>query len=134
RTTEFEKGFPIHQSKHGDHWEPDPLISDDQCVIINVKDRGLVICTGCGHSGIINIIRHAQTLTGVQQIYAVVGGFHLTGMLFEPIIPVTVAALKQINPRYVMPGHCTGWSATHQIARALPEAFIANSVGTTLVL
>src|SRR5258708_10430966 len=59
RTTDFEKGFPIHQAKRNSHWEPDPLIHDDQCAIINVRGKGLVICTGCGHSGIINIIRHA---------------------------------------------------------------------------
>lgn len=134
RTTDFEKGFPLHQTKRNGHWEPDPVIHDDQCAIINVKGKGLVICTGCGHSGIINIIRHAQALTAVKQIYAVIGGFHLTGRLFEPIIPPTIAALKEINPRYVMPGHCTGWMATHQIARAMPDAFIPNSVGTTLVL
>ena len=134
RTTDFEKGFPIHHARHDKKWEPDPLIMDDQCAIINVRGKGLVIVTGCGHSGIINIIRHAQALTGVRSIYAVVGGFHLTGGLFEPIIPATIAALEKIKPRYLMPGHCTGWSATHQIARAMPEAFIPNSVGTTLIL
>ncbi len=67
-------------------------------------------------------------------MYAVMGGFHLTGGLFEPIIPATIEALQQIGPRYVVPCHCTGWSATHQIARAMPEAFIPNSVGTTFVL
>jgi 7,8-dihydropterin-6-yl-methyl-4-(beta-D-ribofuranosyl)aminobenzene 5'-phosphate synthase len=64
----------------------------------------------------------------------VIGGFHLTGALFEPIIPTTVTALQEIKPRYVMPGHCTGWAATHQIARTMPEAFIPSSVGTTLLL
>ncbi len=107
---------------------------DDQCAILNVRDKGLVIVTGCGHAGIVNTIRNAQALTGVQQVYAVVGGFHLSGRLFERIIPDTVAALQQIGPRYLMPGHCTGWVATHQLARAMPDAFIANSVGTTLVL
>ena len=134
RTTAFEKGFAVHQALRHGQWEPDPLISDDQCAIVNVRGKGLVIVTGCGHSGIINIIRHAQALTGVQTVHAVVGGFHLTGALFLPLIPPTVAALEHIQPRYVMPGHCTGWAATHQIARALPDAFIANSVGTTLAL
>jgi 7,8-dihydropterin-6-yl-methyl-4-(beta-D-ribofuranosyl)aminobenzene 5'-phosphate synthase len=134
RTTDFEKGFPIHYAQRHDSWEPDPLIMDDQCAIINVRDEGLVIISGCGHSGIINTIRNAQAITGIHKIYAVIGGFHLTGGLFEPIIPATITALKEIEPRYVMPGHCTGWSATHQIARAMPEAFIPNSVGTTLVL
>jgi 7,8-dihydropterin-6-yl-methyl-4-(beta-D-ribofuranosyl)aminobenzene 5'-phosphate synthase len=134
RTTEFERGLPGHQSRRNDRWEPDPFIMDDQCAIINVRGKGLVIVSGCGHAGIINIIRHAQALTGVQSIYAVIGGFHLTGALFAPIIPPTVAALKKIEPRYLMPGHCTGWSAMHHIASAMPEAFIPNSVGTTLVL
>jgi len=134
RTTDFEKGFPIHYAHRDNTWVQDPLIMDDQCAIINVRDKGLVVITGCGHSGIINIIRHAQTLTGVNKVYGVIGGFHLTGGLFEPIIPATIKALQQIAPQYVVPCHCTGWSATHQIAQAMPEAFIPNSVGTTFVL
>ena len=134
RTIDFERGFPIHYAKRHDHWEPDPLIMDDQCAIIHVRDKGLIVITGCGHSGIINIIRNAQAITGIQKIYAVIGGFHLTGGLFEPIIPATIAALKAIKPRYVMPGHCTGWFATHKISQAMPEAYIPNSVGTTLIL
>lgn len=134
RTTEFEKGFPGHQAMRKGRWEPDPLVVDDQCAIINVLGKGLVILTGCGHSGIINTIRHAQALTGVQSVYAVIGGFHLTGAFLAPMIPPTVAALEKINPRYLMPGHCTGWSAMHHIACAMPEAFLPISVGTTFVL
>jgi 7,8-dihydropterin-6-yl-methyl-4-(beta-D-ribofuranosyl)aminobenzene 5'-phosphate synthase len=133
RTTEFEKGFTGHMAKRDGAWGPDPLIRDDQCAIVNVRDRGLVIVTGCGHAGIVNIVRHAQALTGVQPIHAVVGGFHLTGGLFEPIIPATVAALRAIGPRYLVPGHCTGWSAALQLAQALPQAYLPNSVGTTYV-
>lgn len=133
RTTAFETGFPIHFAHRDGEWEPDPFIHDDQCAILNVRGKGLVVVTGCGHSGIVNIIRHAQTLTGVQSIHAVIGGFHLTGGLFERIIPPTIAALREIGPRYVVPGHCTGWSAIHQIARAMPDAFVATSVGTTYV-
>jgi len=134
RTTEFEKGFPSHQAKRNNQWETDSLVMDDQCVIINVRGKGLVIITGCGHSGIINTIRHAQALTGIQSIYAVIGGFHLTGALLAPMIQPTVAALVKIKPRYLMPGHCTGWSAIHQIAHAMPDAFLPISVGTTFVL
>ena len=134
RTTEFETGFPGHQALRQGQWEADPLIHDDQCAIIRVRGKGLVVISGCGHSGIINVLRHAQELTGVTQLYAVVGGFHLTGAAFAPRIPATIAALQQMQPRWLMPGHCTGWAATHQIARAMPEAFIANSAGTTLTL
>jgi 7,8-dihydropterin-6-yl-methyl-4-(beta-D-ribofuranosyl)aminobenzene 5'-phosphate synthase len=134
RSTEFEQGFPIHFAKRHESWEPDPLIMDDQCAIINVRHRGLVIITGCGHSGIVNTIYHAQRLTGINTVFAVIGGFHLTGRIFEPIIPATIKALQKIGPRVVVPGHCTGWKATHQIAMAMPEAFVPNSVGTTLRL
>ncbi len=134
RTTEFETGFKAHYSKRNGNWEPDPLIMDDQCAILNLRGKGLVVVTGCGHAGIINILRYARQLTGVEAVYAVVGGFHLTGALFEPLIPPTIAALQEIKPRYVMPGHCTGWIAIQRIAQAMPEAFIPSSVGTTLQL
>lgn len=133
RTTDFETGFPIHYAKRSGQWEPDPLIHDDQCAIVNLRDKGLVVVTGCGHSGIVNILLHAQALTGVGRIHAVVGGFHLTGAAFEPRIAPTIAALQTLEPRYLVPGHCTGWRATQEIARTLPDAYIPNSVGTALV-
>lgn len=133
RTTDFETGFPLHYTKRNDQWENDPLIKDDQCVIVNVRGQGLVIITGCCHSGVINTIRYAQALTNSQKVYAVLGGFHLTGGIFEKIIPTTIAELQKINPTYLMPGHCTGWSAIHQITQSMPKAFIPNNVGTTLV-
>ncbi|HTY56740.1 MAG TPA: MBL fold metallo-hydrolase, partial [Candidatus Binataceae bacterium] len=134
RTTDFETGFPIHHAKVDGHWQPDPMIHDDQAVIVNLKDKGLVVLTGCGHAGVINTIRHAQTLTGIDQIHAVIGGFHLSGAIFEPVIAPTIAALKEIRPQMVVPAHCTGWRATHAIAREFPDAFVQNSVGTCFVL
>lgn len=134
RSTEFEKGFPIHYAHIESRWQPDPLIHDDQALVLHVKGKGLVVLTGCGHAGAINIIRQAQDLTGIQKVYAVIGGFHLTGALFEPIIPATVAALKEASPRLIVPAHCTGWRAVHAIAAEMPEAFVQNSVGTTLIL
>ena len=134
RATPFERGFPIHYARIADQWEQDPLIHDDQAVVVHVQGKGLVILTGCGHAGAINTIRHAQQLTGIQKVYAVIGGFHLTGALFEPIIPPTLAALKEISPAVIVPAHCTGWKATHALARELPEAFVPNSVGTRFML
>ena len=109
---------------------------DDQCAIMNLRDKGLVIVTGCGHSGIVEYDsqRSAPYRYRDPLVHAVVGGFHLSGALFEPRIAATIDALQAIGPRYVLPGHCTGWAATHRIARAMPDAFIANSVGTTLLL
>jgi 7,8-dihydropterin-6-yl-methyl-4-(beta-D-ribofuranosyl)aminobenzene 5'-phosphate synthase len=134
RSTPFEEGFPIHYARLEGQWRPDPLIHDDQAIVLHVKNKGLVVLTGCGHAVVINTIRHAQQLTGVQKVYAVIGGFHLTGALFERIIPPTVAALKELSPAVIVPAHCTGWKATHALARELPEAFVPNSVGTRFLL
>src|ERR671924_1246293 len=104
RTTEFEKGFPIHYSEINSTWQSDPLIHDDQALVVNVRNKGLVVLTGCGHAGAINSIRYAQKLTGVDTVYALLGGLHLSGAIFEPIIPRTVDGLKTIAPRLLMPG------------------------------
>jgi 7,8-dihydropterin-6-yl-methyl-4-(beta-D-ribofuranosyl)aminobenzene 5'-phosphate synthase len=134
RTTEFEKGFPIHYSEIDGTWQSDPLIHDDQALVVNVREKGLVVMTGCGHAGAINSIRYAQKLTGVEKVYSMLGGLHLTGAVFEPIIAPTLEALKDIAPRLVMPGHCTGWKAIHAFAREFPEAYVQGSVGTRLVI
>jgi len=155
RLTSFERGWPAHWACRNGHWEPDPWIRDDQSLVVHVQGHGLVVLTGCAHAGIVNTLRHAQAITGVHPVHAVLGGFHqragrdwrrpaavhpvhavlggfhLGGSHFEPIIEPTVAALTELNPRYLMPCHCTGWRAIHRIAAALPEAFRVNSVGTT---
>jgi 7,8-dihydropterin-6-yl-methyl-4-(beta-D-ribofuranosyl)aminobenzene 5'-phosphate synthase len=99
-----------------------------------VGDKGLVVITGCGHSGIVNIVRYARKLTGIDRVYAVIGGFHLNGPLFEPIIPATCQALAEMAPAVIVPAHCTGWRATHALAATFPDAFIPNSVGTRFEL
>jgi len=134
RTTDFEKGFPVHQALRDGAWTPDPLILDDQAVVANVRGKGLVVLTGCGHSGIVNIVRHAQKLTGETRVAAVVGGFHLNGPVFAPIIPATIEALQAIAPSMIVPGHCTGYEAVRAISLAMPEAFVVNSVGTRYVI
>jgi 7,8-dihydropterin-6-yl-methyl-4-(beta-D-ribofuranosyl)aminobenzene 5'-phosphate synthase len=134
RTTSFEKGSPTQVAWIDDKWQPDPWIHDDQAVIINVKDKGLIVLTGCGHAGVVNTLKHARDLTGVGDIHAVIGGFHLTGPIFEPIIVPTVEALKEFNPSIIVPEHCTGWRAMHLIAKEFPDAFIPNSVGTRMVI
>jgi len=133
RINNFEKGFPNHYSELDGSMASDPLIKDDQAVILNVKNKGLVVLTGCGHAGIINTLDYAKELTGVDTIYAVIGGMHLTGGIFEPIIPSTIKELERLRPKFVVPCHCSGLKAMNEIARSMPDAFIQNSVGTNYV-
>ncbi|MHA6794886.1 MBL fold metallo-hydrolase [Pseudonocardia bannensis] len=134
RTTEFERGLPNHEAWRDGRWEPDPLILDEQALVVHVRGRGLVVLTGCGHAGAVNIARHAMRLTGVDRLHALLGGFHLTGPAFEPVIEPTVAAFAEMAPDVLVPAHCTGWKAQHRLAATLPTAFVPNAVGTSFTL
>ncbi|MBI5118089.1 MBL fold metallo-hydrolase [Candidatus Poribacteria bacterium] len=133
RVTEFEFGFPIQYAVVDGVEQHDPLTPDDQALIVAVRGKGLVVISGCAHSGIVNTLRYARELTGIEKAHAVVGGFHLSGFMYETIIEPTVAALAEISPNFLAPTHCTGWKAIHEFAKRAPEAFIQNSVGTTLL-
>lgn len=131
RLTDYEQGFPLQFAQSHTGWDKDTWIWDDQAIVIKVRGKGLVVLSSCSHSGVINVLRHAQRMTGEQHIHGFVGGLHLTGGLFEPILPATMDDLVEISPEIIVPGHCTGWKATHAVARALPDAYAASNVGTT---
>jgi 7,8-dihydropterin-6-yl-methyl-4-(beta-D-ribofuranosyl)aminobenzene 5'-phosphate synthase len=131
RKTEFEKGFPrAFYEKDGELlWDP---IEEDTAVVANLNGKGLVVLSGCAHSGIINTVAHARQTTGQEQIHAVMGGFHLTGADFEPIIEPTSRELKKLNPAYIIPTHCTGRKAVMHLEREMPEKFLLNMSGTKM--
>ena len=129
RETSFEKGFLQHRTLREGIWQPDPLILDDRAVVFNVKGKGLVVISGCAHAGIINTISYAQRISGIMKTYAVMGGFHLSGKENESRIDQTVKELVRISPKLIVPSHCTGWRGMCAIAKALPGAFVWNSVG-----
>jgi 7,8-dihydropterin-6-yl-methyl-4-(beta-D-ribofuranosyl)aminobenzene 5'-phosphate synthase len=133
RTTEFEKGMPNALIERDGNLEPDP-IKDDQALVMHLKDRGLVVISGCSHTGIVNTVRYAKKLTGVDKIHAVLGGFHLSGAFFEKILDQTIRELKALSPAVVVPMHCTGRKAMEQFSREFPSAFVLNSVGSKITL
>lgn len=137
RETSFEKGFPFQYAENThendkNNLVPDPLVKDDQAIVINVRNKGLIILTGCGHAGVINSINYAKKITEVDKIYAVIGGFHLPadGGIYEEAIDPTLKKLQKANPEYIVPCHCTGWKATNKIIDLMPEKFIQSGVGT----
>ncbi len=133
RVTSFEQGLPNAVLERNGKIEKDP-ISDDQALVINLKEKGLVVIAGCSHAGIINTIFYARKMTGIERIHAVVGGFHLSGPYFEKIIDQTLGELQKIRPQFLSPMHCTGWKAIQQMSQAFPEEFILNSVGSMITL
>lgn len=131
RKTEFEKGMPNACFKEGGVEKRDP-IEDDTSIAVNLKGKGLVVLSGCAHSGIVNTVNYAGSITGIDKVHAVMGGFHLSGPLFEPIIGRTIEEIKKIDPAYIIPCHCTGRNASICIEREMPDRFILNMSGTKL--
>jgi len=129
RVTGFEKGLPNASMERNGKVEPD-IIRDDQSIVIKIKKKGLVIISGCGHAGIINTVFYAKKITGIDKIHAVLGGFHLSGPIFEPIIEKTIIEFKKIKPEVIIPMHCTGWEAIKRFSEEFPSSFALNSVGT----
>lgn len=98
-----------------------------------VKSKGLVVLTSCSHRGVINTIRQAQAVSGVQKVHAVIGGFHIVPPLDDTYIRQVVATLKEINPEYLIPGHCSG-DRFYDLARnELGDKVIHSAVGTRFV-
>jgi 7,8-dihydropterin-6-yl-methyl-4-(beta-D-ribofuranosyl)aminobenzene 5'-phosphate synthase len=134
RTVDFEKGLTHSVIYREGAWQPDPLILDERALVFNLRDKGLVVVSGCAHAGIINTVRYAQKVTAKTEVYAILGGFHLAGKEFEKRINATLQELKQINPKLIVPCHCTGWRAINTVNKAFPEAFVFNSVGNRYLL
>ncbi len=113
----------------------DDAVIDDQAVVVNVAGKGLIVMTACGHAGVINTIRQAQRVTGVDRVHAVMGGFH-TGF---PGVPAenaarTIEALAEFSPQIVAPMHCSGLRTIALAMDAFPDQFVHNVAGTTIVV
>jgi 7,8-dihydropterin-6-yl-methyl-4-(beta-D-ribofuranosyl)aminobenzene 5'-phosphate synthase len=128
RVTEYEKGFPGHVKQlPGGTWEADPWIMDERFLVVNVRDKGLVVFSACSHAGIINVLKHAQTLFPAIPLYAVMGGFHLSGKSVEKIIPQTVKDMEQFNLKMIIPAHCTGWRAVNALENMFGDSTVVPS-------
>lgn len=133
RTTAYEEGIPgAYMEKEG-RLQPDPIV-DDQSLVAHLRGKGLVLITGCCHAGLINTLRYAQKITGIDDVHAILGGFHLSGPAFAPIVEQTIDELQRIAPEVIVPMHCTGWKSTRRLAEAFERGFVLNSVGTTCIL
>ena len=124
---------PLHFTKEeregklvfDNHW-------GEHATCFNVKDRGLVVISSCGHAGLINSIRQAQAVSGVQKVHAAMGGFHLSPAP-EPYIAQTVQALKELDVDYIIPMHCSGAGFIRAVQRDLPDRFIMSYTATRYI-
>jgi len=136
RITSYEKGFPGHKrrSESGESWEDDPLIMDERFLAVHVRSKGIVVFTACSHAGVVNVLKHAQASFPSIPLYAVTGGFHLSGGN-EKIIAESVKDIGAFGLKLIAPGHCTGWRAVNALVNAYGDAIVAPSaVGKIFVI
>ncbi len=108
REMPFEKVAGFYTTKEGIYSQD--LIQGDQAMIVNIEGKGLVVVSGCAHSGIINTTKYAQKITGIEDLYAVIGGFHLNGADKDHMALMAKEMVK-LDPEILRPGHCTGTKA-----------------------
>ena len=111
-------------------------IVDDQhyhehATCFNVKDRGLVVLSSCGHVGIVNSAKQAQEVSGVQKVHALVGGFHL-GATADDQLKKVIEEIKALNPDVIVPMHCSGDNFARAVRETMPDKLIQPSTGARL--
>ena len=135
RVTPYEVGIRggMRFSEAEGHWTSDEVIADERMVMCNLKGKGLVVFTGCSHAGVINVSKHAIDLGQGLPLYAVVGGFHLADNHPEKL-EKSLADLKSLEPKVLMPGHCTGYKFKFLIEQSMPSVLAPSFCGTTYIL
>ena len=132
RVTGYEPGMPtqVRLGADGATWEPDTVLYDERYVAVNVKHRGVIVFTACSHAGVINVLKDARNVFGDVPLYAVMGGFHLSGAETESIIPETIRDMQSFGLKRIVPGHCTGYRAVYELLRTFgPSVIVPSAVG-----
>ena len=102
---------------------------DEHATCYVVQGRGLVVISSCGHSGIVNTVKSAMAVSGVDKLHAVLGGFHL-GIAPNDYIEHTVAELKALAPDVLVPMHCTGKGFIAAALREMPQQTVLTNTGS----
>jgi 7,8-dihydropterin-6-yl-methyl-4-(beta-D-ribofuranosyl)aminobenzene 5'-phosphate synthase len=136
RETSYETGLPGHHTWHDGRAASDPEIHDERFLAARVRGRGTTVFSACSHAGIVNVGLEARRLLPGTPVDVLLGGYHLAGAGVEPRIDQTVKDLADlVQPRFVAPGHCTGWRAATALADAFgPTGYAPSAVGTRYVL
>jgi 7,8-dihydropterin-6-yl-methyl-4-(beta-D-ribofuranosyl)aminobenzene 5'-phosphate synthase len=95
--------------------------------------KGVVMFTGCSHRGVVNATREAiSLLDGKVLLYAVLGGYHLA-TYNDVMVKETVRDLKAMDPKVLLPGHCSGWRVKFEIEKEMPGRLVPCTVGSKII-
>jgi 7,8-dihydropterin-6-yl-methyl-4-(beta-D-ribofuranosyl)aminobenzene 5'-phosphate synthase len=103
----------------------------EHATCFNVKDKGLVVISSCGHVGIVNSVRQAQEVSGIRKVHAIMGGFHL-GPAPADYLTQVVAEIKKLEPDVLIPMHCSGLNFVQEARRQMPERVLVTTTGSRL--
>jgi 7,8-dihydropterin-6-yl-methyl-4-(beta-D-ribofuranosyl)aminobenzene 5'-phosphate synthase len=101
----------------------------EHATCFNVKNRGLVVISSCGHVGIINSIVRAQEVSGVKKVHALMGGFHLAPAP-KPYLDQVMAELKKLDVDFLFPMHCSGNNFINAANEMMPERLVLCTTGS----
>jgi 7,8-dihydropterin-6-yl-methyl-4-(beta-D-ribofuranosyl)aminobenzene 5'-phosphate synthase len=125
--------FPdkLPEEKRATHVIPDDF-EHEIATCFNVKGRGLIVITSCGHRGVVNSVKRAIDISGITKVHAVLGGMHLAPHK-EDYVRETVAALKELSPDCVIPMHCSGEMFIDIVQKEMPGKFIRSYTGSRYI-
>jgi 7,8-dihydropterin-6-yl-methyl-4-(beta-D-ribofuranosyl)aminobenzene 5'-phosphate synthase len=106
-----------------EHWH-------EHATCFRLGERGLVVISSCGHAGIINTLKRAQEVSGVDKVYALVGGFHLAPAP-EDYLRQVMGELKKFDVEHVMPMHCSGQNFVDLASKEMPEKLVLCGTGSS---
>jgi len=134
RVTPYEQGLhgALRFSSSDEEWFTDEKIEDERFLMCNLKDKGIILFTGCSHAGVVNASKHAiDLLGGTVPLHAIIGGYHLATSDNEQI-EYTIRDLKKLDPAVLLPGHCSGWRAKFSIEKHMPGSLVPCTVGVKI--
>ena len=103
----------------------------EHATCFNIKGKGLVVISSCGHAGIVNSVRQAQEVSGIQKVHAIVGGFHL-GPAPKDYLTQVVAEIKKLEPDVLIPMHCSGLNFVAEARTQMPNNVLVTTTGSRI--
>ena len=132
RLTAYETGdakLLVHDEQNACDCQDE--IADDMALFIK-SDEGLVVVSGCTHSGLVNMVQHGLAVTGCERLHGWIGGTHL-GPVGVAQQMQTIDALLALQPSFVAANHCTGFQMMARLQQAFGKRFTPAFVSTIMV-
>ena len=107
------------------------IVPDEHATCFNVRDMGLVVISSCGHVGIVNSVKQAQEVSGIQKVHAIVGGFHL-GPASADYLKQVVGEIKALEPDVLIPMHCSGLNFVQEATAQMGDKVLVTTTGSRL--